>query len=360
MTPPDKPAPPEKSGHSKKTAHPNKVTGESPVAVLVRGDDPSLVGQTVRDVVAELVGDQDPGMVVEEHTELTSDTADAGAIVDALSTPPFLTDRRVVVVREAGRISSAEAGRIVDAIADPVPGVVLVVATGGGTLATVLANAIAKCGQVIDTKVGTGRARTQWLSEKLKDSPVKLDPDAAAHLGEHIGEDLGRLDGLLDSLASAYGESARISFEDLEPFLGAAGGVAPWDLTDSLDAGDSQGSLRALERLSMRSGSAPLVVLATLHRHYGSMLRLDGAEVTSPSEAAELLGSRSEFVARKALEQSRRLGSERIGRAIMLIAQADLDLRGRTGLPEMAVLQVLVARLSRLAPAARRPAARRR
>jgi DNA polymerase-3 subunit delta len=90
------------------------------------------------------------------------------------------------------------------------------------------------------------------------------------------------------------------------------------------------------------------------------MLRLDGSGATSPSEAAELMGARSEFVARKTLEQSRRLGSERIGRAIMLLAQADLDLRGRTGLPETAVLQVLVARLSRLGPAVRRSAPRRR
>jgi DNA polymerase-3 subunit delta len=338
----------------------DKLADAPPAAILVRGDDASLVAQAVRDIVAGLVADQDPGMVVEEHTEPGSEIADVGVIVDALSTPPFLTDRRVVVVREAGRISSAEAGRIAAALADPVPGVVLVVATGGGTLATVLANAITKSGQVLDTKVGTGRARTQWLAGRLEDSPVKLDSQASARLGEHLGEDLGRLDGLLDSLASAYGESATISLEDLEPFLGSAGGVAPWDLTDAIDAGDSAGSLRALERYSMRSGNVPLVVLATLHRHYGAMLRLDGSEATSPSEAAALMGARSDFVAKKALEQSRRLGSERIGRAITLLAQADLDLRGRTGLPEMAVLQVLVARLSRLAPAVRRPAARRR
>lgn len=340
-------------------AQTKKVQAEAPAAILVRGDDPSLVAQAVRDAVAELVADQDPGMVVEEHTEVTSDNGDVGAIVDALSTPPFLTDRRVVVVREAGRISSADAGRIASALADPVPGVVLVVAVGGGTLATGLSNAITKCGKVIDTKVGTGRARTQWLAGRLKDSPVKLDAPAAARLGEHLGDDLGRLDGLLDSLASAYGESSTVSLEDLEPFLGSAGGVAPWDLTDALDAGDSAGSLRALERLSTRSGSVPLVVLATLYRHYGSMLRLDGAAVTSPGEAAVLLGARSEYTAKKALEQSRRLGSERIGRAIMLLAQADLDLRGRTGLPEMTVLQVLVARLSRLAPTQKRPPTRR-
>ncbi len=332
---------------------------EEHAAVLVRGDDPSLVAQAVRDVVAELVADRDAAMVVEEHTEQSSDGSDAGVIVDALSTPPFLTDRRVVVVRDAGRISAAESARIAQALKDPVPGVVLVVAAGGGTISSALAKAVESKGRVVDTKVGTGRARTQWVAGRLRDSALKLDPDAASRLSEHMGEDLGRLDGLLGSLASAYGESATVTADELEPFLGTAGGVAPWDLTDALDSGDAPAALRALERLTMASGSVPLVVLATLHRHYGAMLRLDGSAATSASEAAELLGAH-EFVAKKALEQSRRLGSERIGRAIMLIADADLDLRGRTGLPDAAVLQVLVARLCRLSPGVRRPPARRR
>jgi DNA polymerase-3 subunit delta len=65
------------------------------------------------------------------------------------------------------------------------------------------------------------------------------------------------------------------------------------------------------------------------------------------------MGVKSEFVAKKALAQSRKLGGKQIARAITLLAEADLDLRGRTGLPEKAVIQVLVARLSRLRPSAR-------
>jgi DNA polymerase-3 subunit delta len=333
---------------------------EQSSAVLVKGDDPSLVAQAVREVLGDLLGDRDPAMVVEEHVEQASDASAASAVVDAVTTPPFLTDLRVVVVRDAGRFSSADAARIAAALDEPVPGVVLVVASGGGALASSLAKAIERAGRVVDTKVGTGRARAQWLTDKVRESSVKLDPEATARLGEHLGDDLGRLDGLLGSLAAAYGDAAVVSLEELEPFLGTAGGVAPWDLTDALDRGDSPAGLRALERLSGASGSVPLVILAILHRHYGAMLRLDGSGATSPGEAAELIGARSEFVARKALEQSRHLGTERIARAVTLLAEADLDLRGRTGLQENAVLQVLVARLIRLSPPARRPAGRRR
>jgi len=91
------------------------------------------------------------------------------------------------------------------------------------------------------------------------------------------------------------------------------------------------------------------VVMGQLHRHYHQMLQLDGAGVTSPDQAAQVLGLRSSYPAGKALAQSARLGSAGIARAIRLLAQADLDLRGVTDLSGETVLEILVARLSRLA-----------
>ena len=52
------------------------------------------------------------------------------------------------------------------------------------------------------------------------------------------------------------------------------------------------------------------------------------------------------FPAKKALTVSRRMGSERIGRAIRLLSDADLDLKGRTAWPPELVAEVLVARLA--------------
>jgi DNA polymerase III delta subunit len=61
-----------------------------------------------------------------------------------------------------------------------------------------------------------------------------------------------------------------------------------------------------------------------------------------------LLGIKPGFPARKALELSRKLGGTKIRRAFDLLAAADLDLRGARELPDDIVLEVLVARLSRL------------
>jgi DNA polymerase-3 subunit delta len=316
---------------------------------LVRGDDPSLVGQAVHDLLGVLVGERDAATVVEEHGGPGAPDLDIGIIIDAVTTPPFITDRRAVVVRDAGRLVAADAGRLAPCLEDPLPGVVLVLVAGGGTIPAALVKVVDRVGRVVDTAVGTGRARTQWLVERLHDAPVRLDARAATRLGDHLGGDLSRVHGLLDTLAAAYGPGAAIDTAQLEPFLGEAGRVAPWDLTDAIDAGDTPGALVALGRLIGPGGSHPLVVLSILHRHYQAMLRLDGARVTSGEQAAALLGTRSVFPAKKALEQGRRLGPARLGRAVTLLAEADLDVRGRSALPDVDVLEVLVGRLSRLA-----------
>jgi len=95
-------------------------------------------------------------------------------------------------------------------------------------------------------------------------------------------------------------------------------------------------------------GRAGPELIVILHRHFSAMLRLDGSDVTSGEEAAALLGLRSAYPAKKALAQAKKLGSERIAQAIGLIADADLDVKGMSALDHEVLLEVLVARLSRL------------
>ena len=135
---------------------------------------------------------------------------------------------------------------------------------------------------------------------------------------------------------------------DVEPFLGDAGGVPPWDLTDAVDRGDTTKSLLLLHRM-MRAGERhPLQVMAILHSHYTKLLTLDGANANDESSAAAVLGIKPGFPAKKALDQYRKLGNAGVVRAIGLLAQADLDLRGAKEWPDELVMEVLVARLSRL------------
>jgi DNA polymerase-3 subunit delta len=332
---------------------------EAAPAYLVRGDDPSLVAQEARSLIERLVGGRDPALVVEEHGGASIDALDIGAVVDAATTPPFLVDRRVVVVRDAGRLTAADAKRLADTLADPTPAITVVLVGGGGTVPQSLVKAVSAVGEVVDAAAGrTSRDRSQWLAEQLRGAPVRLNAGAVKRLGAHLGEDLGRLSGIVQTLAAAYGTGATVGEAELEPYLGEAGSVPPWDLTDAIDAGETATALATLRRMTGPGGRAAPAIVAILHAHFTRMLQLDGADVHSGAEAASLLGERSEFVGKKALAQGNRLGSDRVAQGIGLLAAADLDVKGRSALPPDVVLEILVARLSRLARV-RAPARRR-
>lgn len=320
-------------------------------AYLVRGDDATLLADAVRDLVHELVGGGDVTLMVEEIGG-DDPTTVVPATVDAAQTPPFLSDHRVVVLREVGRFKTHELSQLVDYLGAPLESSSLVLVGGGGQVSQKLVNAVKKAGRLVEAGAPKqARQREAWLADRLRAAPVKLDRGAADLVGRHLGEDVGRLGALLELLEAAHGAGARLSADDVEPFLGQAGGVAPWDLTDAIDNGRIAAAIDLVRRTMAGGSRHPLQIMATLHGHFARMLRLDGAGARDEADAASILGiTGSTFPAKKALTQSRRLGHERLAEALALLARADLDLKGARDIPGEAVMEVLVARLARLSP----------
>ncbi len=179
----------------------------------------------------------------------------------------FWSARRVVVVRDAGRLAAADAARLVDVPGGPAghrphwcwwP--------AGGRVPQALSKLATSVGGLVDTKVGIGRARSQWLADHLQ-----RRTGAAGRrrhrpaLGDHLGEDMGRLEGLLDTLAAAYGPGATVQSTSSSRSWATPVRLAPWDLTDAIDAGDIPRALDALRRLLGRD-SHPLRVMAVAPR----------------------------------------------------------------------------------------------
>ncbi len=314
---------------------------------LLTGDDESILRAKVHDLVAELVGDGDRGLMVEEYE---GEEYELRAVVDAAQTMPFLTDRRIVVGRDVGRFTVEELTPLLRYLESPLESSELVLAGGGGRLPKKLIDAIsAVSGRVIDTNPPRKASdRQAWVRAEAEQQGLRVDGPAANRIAEQLGEDVGRLDGILGVLRSTYGDGARLTTADVDPFLGEGGGVPPWDFTDAVDAGDTSKALQLMGRMIHGGERHPLQVMAILHSHYAKLARLDGVDARSDNEAAAAMGIKPGFPARKALGNYRRLGGEGVRRAVELLATADLDLRGDTDLEPEMVMEILVARLSRL------------
>jgi len=327
----------------------------SATILLVKGDDDGVLGDAVRDRTARLLGDLDPAMALDR---MEGEDYELAAAVDAAQTMPFLTDRRVVVVRHLARFSADELAPLVAYLADPLPSTDLVLVWerppgAPGRMPAVpkrLSEALGAAGaEVVDTSVGSGKARKTWLDERLAAGGVGLDRGARDLVATHLGDDVERVGALLAILESTYGTGARVGADEVAPFLGEAGTMAPWALTDAIDRGDIGLALDRLGRMLGAGGMHALQVMAVLTNHFRRILALEGADVRGEADAAQLLGLKgSTFPAKKALGRAHHLGPDGVRQAIGLLAAADVDLRGRVALPDEVVLEVLVARLARL------------
>ncbi|MFM2070715.1 MAG: polymerase delta subunit [Actinomycetota bacterium] len=315
---------------------------------LISGDDESLVLTGLTEVVHRLVGDGDRSLMVDDFDGLEYEIR---SVVDAAQTPPFLTECRVVIARGIGRFTADDVAPLITYLADPLPSTELVLVAGGGRVVKGLVDAAKRGGALVIDTAPPSRAkdRSLWVEQQFATSSLKLDGPALHAVGSWMGEDAGRLQGLIETLVSAFGTAQKLHLADVRPFLGDAGGVPPWDLTDAIDRGDTVVSLALLHRMMGQGDRHPLQVMAILHGHYTKLLKLDGSNARDEATAAQVLGIKAGFPARKALDQYRKLSGTGVTRAIGLLAQADLDIRGAKDWPEGLVIEVLVARLSKLA-----------
>jgi DNA polymerase-3 subunit delta len=323
--------------------------------VVVKGSDGVLVADAVIEVVGELVGDQDRNEVMETFSGDDYELTEAVLAASAVS----MFGSRVIVMRNGARFGADEIGPLLTYLADPNPTSSIVLAwekplTAGAAakpFSKKMTEAVKACGgEVRAVDVGSSdRARRGWIDERLAEAAVTLDGAARAAVADALGDDVSRLVGIVRVLEGAFDAGSRLGVDDVAPFLGESGGVPPWDLTDAIDKGDVALAVRTAQRMMVGGERHPLAIMSSVVTHFQRMYRLDGSGVSNERDAAALLGMKgSTYPARKALDGSKRLGSDALARSIELLATADTDLRGATGLPPDAVMEVLVARLAAL------------
>ncbi len=335
---------------------------------LVKAGDPTLRSRAAQALVDELVGDEDRTLVVEEFTvpskvrgggdDDSGPPTDEGArgpvvaaIVNAAQSPPFMTSKRVVVVRDFEQLTADESAPLAALLTDPLETTVFVFVAGGGRAPKSLLDAL----KGAETVGPDSEKTSDVLAAELERVDLELGNDAARAVAVRLGDDAGRAAALVDVLVAAFGPGVTLNAADVEPYLGEAGSVPVFQLTNAIEEGQVAGALSILDRLLTVTSARqpkpmhPLQILAMLQSRYRKLLHLDDPAIRTVAEAHAALGGKgSTFPAKKALEASQALGTDGLRKAIDSLHRADIDLKGASAMPEDAVLEVLVARLAAL------------
>lgn len=218
-------------------------------------------------------------------------TSSADQIVNAANTMPFMSERRLVVVRDVDKMDAAALESLAAYARDPAPYTCLVLIATKIAKNTKLYKAVAANGVAYEY---TAPKRSEYAGEVvrlLRERGKHIAHGPAEALVDLVGRDLRRLDGEADKLAAYVGDAADVTLEDVKQVAAASGSASVFELTDAVGDRDAARSLAVLHRL-IQGGESALGLHAMLARHVRALVgaRALKARGMSPDSMAPEIG----------------------------------------------------------------------
>ena len=312
--------------------------------VLIKGNDEALVSQETRDIIKE-ISKGSSMLELEEYT--ATDEIVLDNILSNLSTPSMLSDHRVIHIKNASSLSKSDWDNIADFASQQLEISTLVLSLDTGSVPQSANSKLNQLATVVEVKMDNVKLKSNFIHKSLKKYNINLENAAIRLLEQTIGDNLGDLDSILGILSNTY-YSQTISADQLQQFLIQNSKSQPWKLTDAINAGKSREAIDELHLLIGPAKLASVIVINSLFKHYELMLKVYGMNIKNDEDAKATLPKLHPFVVKKAATAAKSIGAKGIFRAISLIATADLDLRGMSGLNEITILEILIGRLSQI------------
>ncbi len=227
-----------------------------PLVFVVCGPETFLKLQAINEIADRVLGGMDRGLALSEHDGETAKLAD---VLDDLRTLPFLTERRLIVLRDADDFISEYRDKLEQYLENPTPTGVLLMECQSFPATTRLYKKVkAIGGEILKCEPVKAMQVPAWLIERARKTyGVQIDQRAAALLGELIGAELGRLDSELQKLALYVGERKRIEAADVETLVGFHKEEKVWGIVSAIACGDEAGALRLWEEVWQTDKAAP-------------------------------------------------------------------------------------------------------
>ncbi|MDO8586478.1 MAG: DNA polymerase III subunit delta [Armatimonadota bacterium] len=302
----------------------------------------------------------------------------AQRLFSTASMPPFISTKRMIVIRRANTIPSAEQ----EVMAQKLPGlpqsavVVFIVPApelkdgspkAGSNLSAKLSHAIAEVGAVVSFAQLRADDAAREIGRKFTEAGKKIEGPALRRLVDRVGSDLSILETEARKLIDYAGDREAITIKDVELLTGQKPEERIWKLLDAVGARDTPLALRLL-RESFESGGriegeaqrTLALVLRQLRLIWQARTFADrGWRLQSPPEQASQIlpadnnlvafSKRSQFLVQRLRDQARNFTLADLERCFEYAAAADLALKGIEGEIEdpAVIMELLLINLCR-------------
>ncbi len=195
--------------------------------------------------------------------------------------------------------------------------------------------------QVEERAAPRGEQLARWIKETAEFKGAAISPVAIRSMADLVGSDLWTLDQELEKL-SLYSNGREIGEDDVRLMVSQVREASIFEAVDAMIDGRSQVALRLLAQLR-DDGREPQYIIAMVERQLRLLaLAQDSIERQLPqNELKRALGTSSDFVVRKTMDQARRHSRQDIAWRYDRLLEADLSIKQGRVDPDLA-LELLV------------------
>jgi DNA polymerase-3 subunit delta len=333
------------------------IGGNDLLHVLIGADDYSR-RQALEDIKK---GIGDATALVSNTTIFDGRTVTPEQLRNACETVPFLAEKRLVIVEglferyeSASRNGRKKASRRAEPgeeikkwvdITRGIPPFAELVLTGGDTRASnPLLRELLPLTKVRSFPTLKTAELSQWVERRVKDAGGTISPRAVGTLVRFVGSDLWAMANEVDKLI-LYTSGRRIEEADVKSVVSHAREESVFTLVDAVLEFRGGVAQEALQQL-LRQGAAPVQLLAMIARQVRIIFLVKEmrARGKSRAEIQARLGLTSDFLVRKAWEQSEKYPPGRLRELYHRLLETDVSIK--TGQMEGEIaLDILVAEL---------------
>jgi len=301
----------------------NRVAELKPV-YLVHGDDDARIDAWRARVRRRAEAERGPGGL--ELFDGRAATPDE--VAAELAALTFDTGTRYLLVDDAGGWKAGELEPLETTLAEPPADTVLVMIVRGKPLKQLVKLVRDAGGDVREQAAPKPWELPRWATERAREQGLQLDGQAAKGLVALAGPSQQRIARELEKLALAVHPRASAGVTDVEQVT--AGDAAPqvYDLADALVAGDLGAALALAAELEA-AGDRPARMMFPIVRRLREVHRAAALlESGMPEQAAAAALKAPPWLAKKTVARARKADRALLERAICVLAELEVELRG--------------------------------
>ncbi len=294
---------------------------------MFQGEEPYFIDQLTELLIERVLNDSERDF---NQTLVYGSDTDVATVINASKRFPMMSERQLVVVKEAQNLKNIE--ELVHYVKQPQPSTVLVLNYKYGKLdgRKKLSGEIAKAGILFESKKIYENKIPAFITSYLQSRQITIEPKSAQILTDYLGNNLSKLTNELEKLIISLPENQRrITPELIEANIGISKDFNNFELQSAIAGHDVLKVNQILKYFKENPKSNPMVVsLTVLYNFFSNLMICHFSKDKSENTLMALLDLRFSFQLTDYMKALRIYNSFKTMEIIALLREFDAKSKG--------------------------------